>query len=146
MVDTCYEEDLDDDDDNVDADGDDDDSESDEDDENYKNNSHLLSDVDGDPLPQRSNFVSYYDATSLYPSSGECENNSDFFQTRKRDQLTCVRPTLRVVARKLDGHGAGVWRGSGGPPPPPPRLPPTEPFDNSRRFLKDDFFCICRTL
>ena len=78
MVDTCYEEDLDDDDDN-DADADNDDSESDEDDENYKNNSHLLSDVDGDPLPQRSNFVSYYDATSLYPSSGECENNSAFF-------------------------------------------------------------------
>ena len=72
MVDTCYEEDLDDDDDDADVDADNvDDSESDEDDENYKNNSHLLSDVDGDPLPQRSNFVSYYDATSLYPSSGE---------------------------------------------------------------------------
>ena len=80
MVDTCYEEDLDDDDDDADVDADNvDDSESDEDDENYKNNSHLLSDVDGDPLPQRSNFVSYYDATSLYPSSGECENNSAFF-------------------------------------------------------------------
>ena len=72
LVDTCYEEDLDDDDDDADVDADNvDDSESDEDDENYKNNSHLLSDVDGDPLPQRSNFVSYYDATSLYPSSGE---------------------------------------------------------------------------
>ena len=74
------------------------------------------------------------------------ENNSDFFQTRKCDQLTCVRPTLRVVARKLDGHGAGVWRGSGGPPPPPPRLPPTEPFDNSRRFLKMIFFHLQNSL
>ncbi len=35
------------------------------DDADYKNNSHWLSDGDN------SNYVCYYDAASLYPSSGE---------------------------------------------------------------------------
>ena len=37
------------------------------DDDDYKNNSHWLSDGDN------SNYVGYYDAASLYPSSGEFE-------------------------------------------------------------------------
>ena len=50
----------------VDVDGDDDDTEI-----NYRNNSHWKRAADCG----LSNYVSYYDAASLYPSSGKNNNN-----------------------------------------------------------------------
>jgi hypothetical protein len=72
---------------------------------NYHNNAHWLHPPE---LAQPSNFVAYYDATSLYPSSGE---------------LT-----------KEIGRGGGGGKEKGNPHPqvnhsPPPPLPsPPSPF------------------
>ena len=64
----------DDDDDDAAVDGDDDDTEI-----NYRNNSHWKRAADCG----LSNYVSYYDAASLYPSSGKNNNNNNNNKTLK---------------------------------------------------------------
>ena len=71
----------------------------------YKNNSHWLED-DGaaDGEPQDSNFVCYYDAASLYPSSGK--TNSSEFLLRPARAGACLRArelALRASRRPAKG-------------------------------------------